>query len=187
RAPSGARRTRPKPPPRWILLPRRAGRGGGRLFLAGAAQLITISALVGADPIPASWSSLLLAIAPAPLAAAAAFAPAPVNLPAAVAGAAVLVAGLAGQLTHTGAVCLPALVMLAVAAAKLRREQVLGGSGCDQMPRYLTRDRAAIALALAAPLAAAAILLPFRSSWPNTDVALLLVVLVVGAVVSQLA
>ena len=35
------------------------------LFLAGAAQLITISALVGADPIPASWSSLLLTVAPA--------------------------------------------------------------------------------------------------------------------------
>jgi len=41
------------------------------LFLAGAAQLITISALVGADPIPATWSSLLLAVAPAPLAVAA--------------------------------------------------------------------------------------------------------------------
>jgi uncharacterized membrane protein len=40
------------------------------LLLAGAAQLITISALVGADPIPAAWSSLLLAVAPAPLAAA---------------------------------------------------------------------------------------------------------------------
>jgi hypothetical protein len=37
------------------------------LFLVGAAQLITISALVGADPIPATWSSLLLAVAPAPL------------------------------------------------------------------------------------------------------------------------
>src|SRR5262245_62787022 len=107
-----------------------------------------MSALVGADPIPATWASLLLAVTPAPLAAAAAFAPAPVNLLAAVAGAAVLVAGIAGQLTHTGAFFLPALVMLAVAAVKLRREQVLGGSGCDQMTRYLTRDRAAIALAL---------------------------------------
>jgi hypothetical protein len=48
------------------------------------------------------------------------------------------------------------------------------------MTRYLTRDRAAIAAALAAPLAAAAILLPFRSSWPNTNVALLLVVVVVA-------
>jgi hypothetical protein len=48
------------------------------------------------------------------------------------------------------------------------------------MARYLTRDRAAIAAALIAPLAAAAILLPFRSGWPNTNVALLLVVVVVA-------
>jgi K+-sensing histidine kinase KdpD len=48
------------------------------------------------------------------------------------------------------------------------------------MTRYLTRDRAAIAAALIAPLAAAAILLPFRSSWPNTNVALLLVVVIVA-------
>jgi len=48
------------------------------------------------------------------------------------------------------------------------------------MTRYLTRDRAAIAAALIAPLAAAAILLPFRSSWPNTNVALLLVLVVVA-------
>src|SRR5450631_1178608 len=46
--------------------------------------------------------------------------------------------------------------------------------------RYLTRDRIAILAALAAPLAAAAILLPFRASWSNTNVALLLVVTVVG-------
>jgi K+-sensing histidine kinase KdpD len=46
--------------------------------------------------------------------------------------------------------------------------------------RYLTRDRAAIACALAAPLAAALVLLPFRASWPNTNVALLLVVVVVA-------
>jgi Domain of unknown function (DUF4118) len=48
------------------------------------------------------------------------------------------------------------------------------------MTRYLTRDRAAIAAALIAPLAAAAVLLPFRSSWSNTNVALLLVVVVVA-------
>jgi hypothetical protein len=46
--------------------------------------------------------------------------------------------------------------------------------------RYLTRDRAAIAAALLAALAAAAVLLPFRASWPN--VALLLVVVVIVAV-----
>jgi hypothetical protein len=48
------------------------------------------------------------------------------------------------------------------------------------MTRYLTRDRAAIAAAVAAPLAAAVILLPWRGSWSNTNVALLLVVVVVA-------
>jgi len=48
------------------------------------------------------------------------------------------------------------------------------------MTRYLTRDQAAFAAAIAAPLAAAAILLPWRSSWSNTNVALLLVVVVVA-------
>src|SRR5215472_11784019 len=48
------------------------------------------------------------------------------------------------------------------------------------MTRYLTRDRAAIAAAVAGPLALAAILLPWRGSWPNTNVALLLVVVVVA-------
>lgn len=48
------------------------------------------------------------------------------------------------------------------------------------MTRYMSRDGAAIAAALAAPLAAAAVLLPFRASWPNTNVALLLVVVVVA-------
>jgi hypothetical protein len=103
-------------PPSWPW--RRAA-----LFLAGAAQLVTISAPVGADPIAATWSSLLLAVAPAPVAAAAAFTPAPVNLLAAVAGIAVLAVGVAGQVTHTGLFFLPALVMLAVAAVKLWRER----------------------------------------------------------------
>lgn len=48
------------------------------------------------------------------------------------------------------------------------------------MIRYLSRDRIAILAALVAPLAAAAILLPFHASWSNTNVALLLVVVVVG-------
>ncbi len=52
------------------------------------------------------------------------------------------------------------------------------------MTRYLTRDRVAIAAAVAVPLAGAAILLPWRSSWPNTNVALLLVVTVVAVAVS---
>jgi len=51
----------------------------GALILGGAAQLITISALTSADPLAVTWWALLLAIVPAPLAAAA-FAPAPVNL-----------------------------------------------------------------------------------------------------------
>ena len=57
------------------------------------------------------------------------------------------------------------------------------------MNRYLTRDRLAIAAALLLPLGAAAILLPFRASWSNTNVALLLVVVVVGvsAIGSRLA
>jgi Domain of unknown function (DUF4118) len=46
--------------------------------------------------------------------------------------------------------------------------------------RYLTRDQAAIIAAVVAPLAAAAILLPWRGSWSNTNVALLLVVVVVA-------
>ena len=112
----------PPAPPSWPW--RRAA-----LFLAGAAQLITISALVGADPTPATWSSLLLAVAPAPLAAAAAFAPARVNLLAAVAGVVVLVAGISGQVTHTGLFFVPALVVLAVAAVKLRHEQSHTGEG----------------------------------------------------------
>jgi hypothetical protein len=48
------------------------------------------------------------------------------------------------------------------------------------MIRYLTRDGAALAAALAVPLVAIAILLPFRASWSNTNVALLLVVVVVA-------
>jgi hypothetical protein len=103
-------------PPSWPW--RRAA-----LFLAGAAQLITISALVGADRVPVTWSSLLLAVAPAPLAAAAAFAPARVNLLASVAGIAVLIVGIVAQVTHTGLFFVPALVVLAVAAVKLWREQ----------------------------------------------------------------
>jgi Domain of unknown function (DUF4118) len=48
------------------------------------------------------------------------------------------------------------------------------------MTRYLTRDKAAIAAAIVLPLALAAILLPWRGSWSNTNVALLLVVMVVA-------
>jgi Domain of unknown function (DUF4118) len=54
------------------------------------------------------------------------------------------------------------------------------GRPSRRIARYLSRDRLAVLAALAAPLAAAGILLPFRASWPNTNVALLLVVVVVG-------
>ena len=88
-----------------------------------AAQLITILALMGADPLAATWWSLLLAVAPAPVAAAAAFAPAPVNRLAAAAGVLVLVAGIAGGIAHTGLFFVPALVALAVSTVKLWRER----------------------------------------------------------------
>jgi hypothetical protein len=122
-ATSTAIQTRPAPvpaPPSWAW--RRAA-----LFLAGAAQLITISALNSADPLAVTWASLLLAIAPAPLAAAAAFAPAPVNRLAAVIGVLVLVAGMAGSILHTGLFFVPALVVLAVGGVKLWREQSRAG------------------------------------------------------------
>jgi len=109
-------------PPSWRW--RRAA-----LLLAIAAQLITISDLVGADPVPATWTALLLAIGPAPLALAAAFALAPVNWLAAVAGVVVLVTGIAGQITHTGLFFLPALVALAIGSVLLWREQPLRITG----------------------------------------------------------
>ena len=48
------------------------------------------------------------------------------------------------------------------------------------MSRYLTRDRVAVVVAVAAPLALAAILVPFRASFPNTDAALALLLVVVA-------
>lgn len=48
------------------------------------------------------------------------------------------------------------------------------------MTRYLNRDAAAVTAAVLGPLALAAVLLPWRGSWPNTNVALLLVVAVVA-------
>jgi hypothetical protein len=93
------------------------------MLLAGAAQLITISALLGADPLAVTWWSLLLAIAPAPLAMAATFAPDRLNLLAAAAGIVVLLAGIAAGILHIGLFFVPALVALVVGTVKLRREQ----------------------------------------------------------------
>jgi hypothetical protein len=118
-SPTTSAPVRPPPvpaPPSWAW--RRAA-----LILAGAAQLITISALLGQDPPPATWASLLLALAPAPLAAATAFAPRPVNMLAAVVGVLVLAAGIAGAALHTGLFFVPALVVLAVGGLKLRSER----------------------------------------------------------------
>jgi hypothetical protein len=95
----------------------------GALLLAGAAQLIIIAALIGVDPLAVTWWSLLLAIAPAPLAAAAACAPAPLNRLAGVVAVVVLIAGIAGGIVHTGLFFLPALVILAVGTVKLWGEQ----------------------------------------------------------------
>jgi hypothetical protein len=92
------------------------------LLASIAAQLITISALVSVDPIPATWSALLLAVAPAPLALAAAFAPAPAARLAAPLAVIVLVTGIIGQVTHTGLFFLPALAAMIVAALRLWRE-----------------------------------------------------------------
>lgn len=69
------------------------------------------------------WASLLLAIAPAPVATVAAFAPAPVNRAAAVAEVLVLIAGIAEAPTHTGLFFVPALATLCVGIVKLWREQ----------------------------------------------------------------
>ena len=77
----------------------------------------------GSYPLAVTWSSLLLAIAPAPLAAVAAFAPARIGLAAAVAGVVILVAGMAGGIGLVGVFFIPAAVVLAVAAVKLWREQ----------------------------------------------------------------
>jgi len=48
------------------------------------------------------------------------------------------------------------------------------------MARYLTRDRAAVVAAVLLPLGVAVVLLPLRSSWTNTNMALVLVVAVVA-------
>jgi hypothetical protein len=84
------------------------------LLLAGRAQLVTISALASLDPIAATWTSLPLTVAPTVLAGRAAFRGL-VNLPMAVAGTAVFVAGFAGQVIHAGMFLVPALMVPIIA------------------------------------------------------------------------
>lgn len=89
------------------------------LLLAGAAQLIDIAVLTSADRLPASWWLLLLATAPAPLAAVAAFAPPEVARLAVVMVVAALVAGVIGGITHNGLFFAPALVALVIGGLRL--------------------------------------------------------------------
>jgi K+-sensing histidine kinase KdpD len=53
------------------------------------------------------------------------------------------------------------------------------------MPGYLTRDRLAVLAGVAVPLALAAVLVPFRAAFPNTDAALAMLVVVVVAVAAN--
>ena len=52
------------------------------------------------------------------------------------------------------------------------------------MIRRLSRDRLAVVAGVAAPLAVTALLVPFRSSFPNTDAALALMLVVVAVAAS---
>jgi uncharacterized membrane protein len=92
------------------------------ILLAGAAQLITIAALLSVDPLGVTWWSLMLAIAPAPLAAVAGFAPPPVARLVAWVDVAVILAGLIGGILHTGLFFAPALIAGVIGAVKLSRE-----------------------------------------------------------------
>jgi len=103
---------------RWSIVSGRPWRRGAFL-LAGAAQIITISALLSVDPLPATWSALLLAIAPAPLTALAAFMPPVIAKPAAVVAAVAMIVGILGGIGRTGSLFIPALVALVVGGARL--------------------------------------------------------------------
>jgi hypothetical protein len=100
----------------------------GAFLLAGAAQLITISALLSVDPLPATWSALLLAIAPAPLAAVAAFSPRAVAMPAGVAAAVAILIGVVGGIGRVGSLFIPALVALIVGGVMLWRAKPARGA-----------------------------------------------------------
>jgi hypothetical protein len=91
----------------------------GGFLLAGAAQLITISALLSADPLAATWSALLLAIAPAPLAAVAAFARPGVARLAALAAAVGMLVGIVGGIGRIGTLFIPALIAVVIGGARL--------------------------------------------------------------------
>jgi hypothetical protein len=90
-------------------------------LLAGAAQLITISALVSMDHPVVNWASLLLAIAPVLLAAVVAFGPESAARPLAVVTVAVMIVGMAGAFAHVGLFFLPAVIVMAITGYLLWR------------------------------------------------------------------
>jgi hypothetical protein len=108
-----------------------------RIYRTGSATVLSrdgtpaedTSARAAAAPPTAgsSWpwlrAALLLAVAPAPLSALTAFATAPIARLAAPLTVVVLVAGIAGQVKHTGLFFVPALAAMAVAALILWRER----------------------------------------------------------------
>jgi hypothetical protein len=92
----------------------------GALVLAIGAQLITISALGSADPLVVNWATLLMAIAPAPLAALTVLAPKRFVWAAMVLDIVVLVVGIVGGITHTGLFFVPELAVLVYAMVRER-------------------------------------------------------------------
>jgi hypothetical protein len=97
---------------------RRAG-----LVLSGAAQILTISAVIGVDPPALTWAMVLLAVAPALLAGLAAAVPARTARLVVTGTVAVMVAGIAGA-GLIGLLFVPALVALTGAAVVLWRERL---------------------------------------------------------------
>jgi hypothetical protein len=104
----------------------------GALVLAIAAQLITISALTSADPLPISWAALWLAIAPAPMAALPVLAPERFTRVAIMLDIVVLVVGIVGGITHTGLFFVPELAVLVYAMVRER--------SAGEAPRSVPRD-----------------------------------------------
>lgn len=94
----------------------------GAMLLAGAASLISVSAMLSADPEPASWPMLLLVIGGVPLAAATAFLPARLARLTGIAAALVLLTGIPGAIGQTGWLFAPALVVTAGAVYRLWRD-----------------------------------------------------------------
>jgi hypothetical protein len=88
-------------------------------LLSGAAQLIIIGSLTYLHHPGVTWAALLLAIAPAPLAALTAFGPRPLARWLAIITALVVAAGLAGWATHAGWLFAPALASLIVVCLRL--------------------------------------------------------------------